>query len=499
MAIPKITATDVVELADTLGYKDVREWADEYATLMVGLLAAYDAVDDVPDTPVLATRKQVEFWRPSEDEDPHNAWYVKTSIKGAAQGPLSGLTLAVKDNILVAGIPMMNGATALENFVPTVDATIVTRALEAGAEVIGKTACEYFCLSGGSHTNAVRPTHNPRRRGWSSGGSSSGSAVVLVTGDADLALGADQAGSIRMPASYSGIVGMKPTYSLVPYSGVEPIEPFFDHVGPMTKNVTDNARLLQVIAGDDGVDPRQRGVVVGDYLSGLESGVNGLRVGVLREGFGHPTSDPEVDRIVLEAVTVLERLGADVSEVSIPLHLVGPAIWTPIAIEGLTETARVQGFGLSRQDYYLVDLMEELLRSRGQSDTYPPNLKLFTMTSRYVENHVGHTYYGKAVNRTRTLRAAYDAALRDYDILITPTTPMAAQPLPDPAAGPLASVKAATEMFTNTCPFDITHHPAISIPCGDTDGLPVGLQMIGRHFDEATLYRAAFAYESARV
>ena len=178
------------------------------------------------------------------------------------------------------------------------------------------------------------PTHNPHRHGWSAGGSSSGSAVAVATGEADMALGADQAGSIRMPASFSGVVGLKPTYSLVPYTGIAPIEAVIDHVGPMTRTVADNARLLQVIAGSDGIDPRQRDVRVGDYTADLDAGVRGVRIGVLREGFGQPGGEPDVDAQVRQAVTVLEKLGATVTEVSIPLHLLGPALWTPIADRG---------------------------------------------------------------------------------------------------------------------------------------------------------------------
>ena len=289
----------------------------------------------------------------------------------------------------------------------------MTRVLDAGAEIVGKTACEYFCLSGGSHTNAHGPTHNPHRHGWSAGGSSSGSAVAVATGEADMALGADQAGSIRMPASFSGVVGLKPTYSLVPYTGIAPIETVIDHVGPMTSTVEDNARLLQVIAGSDGVDPRQRDVRVGDYTADLDAGVRGLRIGVLREGFGQPGGEPDVDAQVRQAATVLEKLGATVEEVSVPLHLLGPALWTPIAIEGLTETVlRNQGFGISRDDYYPVDMMEHLLRRRGDVDVLPPNVKLFTLLGATSTRSLGRTYYGKAVNRVRTLRAAYDAALR---------------------------------------------------------------------------------------
>jgi amidase len=498
MPIPKPTPADLARIAERIGYRSALDSIEDYTAMVSGMLDAYDAIDTVEEQPVLATRDRVESRVPTAEEDPHHAWYVRTSIGGAAEGPLAGVRLAVKDSVMVAGVPMMNGADLLEGYTPDVDATVVTRVLDAGAEIVGKTACEYFCLSGGSHTNAHGPTHNPHRRGWSAGGSSSGSAVAVATGQADMAIGADQAGSIRMPASFSGVVGLKPTYSLVPYTGIAPIEAYFDHVGPMTRTVADNARLLQVIAGPDGLDPRQRDVRVGDYTAELDAGVQGLRIGVLREGFGQPGGEPDVDAHVRQAATVLEKLGATVEEVSVPLHLLGPALWTPIAIEGLTETVlRNQGFGISRDDYYPVDMMEHLLRRRGDVDALPANVKLFTLLGSYVDEVLGHTYYGKAVNRVRTLRAAYDAALRDVDVLLMPTTPQKAQPLPDPADGVAEYCRRATEMFANTCGFDVTHHPALSLPCGVSDGLPVGLMLVGRHFDEATVYRVGHAYEGA--
>lgn len=498
MPLAKPTSEDLARIAERIGFRPDDAALAEYTALVSAMLEAYDAVDAVDDTSVLATRERAESRFPTAEEDPNHTWYVRTSIRGAADGPLAGQRLAIKDSIMVGGVPMMNGADLLEGWTPQVDATVVTRVLEAGAEIVGKTACEYFCLSGGSHTNAHGPTHNPHRHGWSAGGSSSGSAVAVATGEADMALGADQAGSIRMPASFSGVVGLKPTYSLVPYTGIAPIEAFFDHVGPMTRTVADNARLLQVIAGTDGIDPRQRDVRVGDYGADLDAGVRGLRVGILREGFGHPGSEPDVDAHVRQAAGVLEKLGARVEEVSVPLHLLGPALWTPIAIDGLTETVlRNQGFGISRDDYYPVDMMEHLLRRRADTEALPPNVKLFTLLGAYVDEQVGRTYYGKAVNRVRTLRAAYDRVLQDVDVLLMPTTPQKAQPLPDPADGVVEWCRRATEMFANTCPFDVTHHPALSLPCGTSEGLPVGLMLVGRHFDEATLYRVGHAYERA--
>ena len=498
MPVPPPTTADVTDIARELGYTAVVGAAEEYVAMITGMLGVYDALDAVPDPEVLPGRARVAHRVPSVQEDPHHAWQVRASIPGAATGPLAGVRLAVKDSIMVAGLPMTNGSDVLADYVPAGDATVVTRALSAGAEVVGKTTNEYFCMSGGSHTSASGPVHNPHRMGTSAGGSSSGSAVVLVTGEADMALGADQAGSIRMPASWSGVVGLKPTYGLVPYTGIAPLEGFFDHVGPMTRTLTDNARLLTVLAGPDGIDPRQCDVRVGDYLGALEAGVRGLHVGILREGFAGPNAEAGVDQAVRTAAESLRDLGADVEDVSVPLHALAPALWTAIAIEGMAETVlRNQGFAFGRDDHYPVDLMQHLFDRRDVVAGRPANVQLFTMVGRYVDARQGRLNYAKAVNRTRTLRAAYDQALQRYDVLVTPTTPQTARPLPDPAAGAGASIQASIEMSANACPFNITHHPALSVPCGSVDGLPVGLQLVGRHFDEVTLYRVGQALQTA--
>src|SRR5262249_3140104 len=215
--------------------------------------------------------------------------YVKTQIRGADTGPLRGKRVAVKDNVMVAGVPMMNGNAILEGYVPEIDATVVTRVLDAGAEIVGKTHCESYCISGGSHTGAKGAVHNPHKMGFSAGGSSSGSGVVVALGEADMAIGGDQGGSIRMPSSWGGIYGMKPTHGLVPYTGIMPIEIFVDHTGPMTGTVTDNALMLEVMAGPDGYDCRQYGGSKKvKYSKMLEGGVKDLKIGVVKEGFARP-------------------------------------------------------------------------------------------------------------------------------------------------------------------------------------------------------------------
>ena len=251
MTAQRPTHAQLAEIVAELGMHMSDARIQEFLDVMQGTLDAYDVVDAMPDylPPVLYPRTAGH--RPSPEENPLNAWYVKTEVRGAPRGPLHGRTVALKDNVCLAGVPMMNGASTLKGYTPDVDATVVTRLLDAGATIVGKAHCEYFCLSGGSHTNATGPVENPHRPGYSAGGSSSGSGALVGGGFVDMAIGGDQGRSIRIPSSYCGCYGMKPTHGLVPYTGVMPIESTIDHTGPMTRSVLDNAVMLQAIAGED--------------------------------------------------------------------------------------------------------------------------------------------------------------------------------------------------------------------------------------------------------
>ena len=254
------------------------------------------ALVDAVDPPVPGTGSARRDWhRPEPADNRLGAWYVKTDIPGAGQGKLAGKTVAVKDTVLLAGVPLMGGSNILEGYVPDQDAEIVTRMLAAGATITGKSVCEAYCFSGGSHTSDTGPVRNPHNPAHTSGGSSSGSGALVAAGQVDMAIGCDQGGSVRIPASYCGLVGLKPTYGLVPYTGILGMNPNIDHTGPMTRTVADNARLLEVLAGPDGVDSRQSGVRVADYTAALEGDPSGLRVGLVTEGFGWEGGDPRVD------------------------------------------------------------------------------------------------------------------------------------------------------------------------------------------------------------
>jgi amidase len=291
---------------------------------------------------------------------------------------------------------------------------------------------------------------------------------------------------------------MKPTHGLVPYTGIMPIEIFVDHTGPMTATVADNALLLEVLAGPDGFDPRQYNVQVKNYTEALGQGVRGLRIGVVAEGFQQPNAEADVNALVRAAAGRFRELGATVDEVSVPMHLLAAAIWTPIGTEGLTQTMMYgDGYGLSRPDLYVTSLMDFHRNWRTRANELSETTKAFTLLGTYIRRHYGSRYYGKAMNIVRRLTAAYDAALAQHDLLLMPTTPIKATRLPAPGAAREEIVEKALNMISNTAPFDLTHHPAMAIPCGMSDGLPVSAMLIGRHFDEPTIYRAAHAFEQS--
>jgi amidase len=498
MTVKRPTHEQLRTVAEELGMTMSDSDIASYLEIMQPNFLAYDAIEAMPDYLTVTKYPRTPGYKPEGDENKYGAWYVKTTVKGAARGKLAGKTVVLKDNICLAGVPMMNGASTLEGYTPDVDATIVTRILDAGGTIVGKAHCEYFCFSGGAHTNAVGPVHNPRKMGYSAGGSSSGSAALLAAGEVDMAIGGDQGGSIRIPASYCGVYGMKATHGLVPYTGVMPIEITLDHTGPMTRNTADNALLLEVLAGEDGLDPRQYAPKVAAYTKALGKGVKGLKIGVVREGFGHPNSEKDVDAKVKKAVKLFEKLGAKVTEMSVPMHAMGGAIWSPIALEGATELMmRGNGMGTNWRGLYTTSLLDAHSAWKHRADELSDTLKISMLLGHYFIKHYRGHYYAKAQNLSRKLRAAYDAALGEYDLLAMPTLPLKSTPLP-PADAPRALyIQRAFEMIGNTAPFDATGHPAMSIPCGMSQGLPVGLMLIGKHYDEATIYRASAAFEGA--
>jgi amidase len=501
MPIQPPTRQQLEWIADTFHMTLTDDELDVFEAAAGPTLAGFRRLDELPDEhlPVKFPRADLGY-RPVGEENPGNGWVWKCSIPGAAEGSLAGRTVGVKDNVCVAGVPLLNGSPIMEGYVPREDATVVTRLLEAGAHIVGKTAVPAFCFDGGGLTGYPDPQPvNPHDAAYLAGSSSNGSAVVVVTGEADMALGGDQGGSIRLPASWSGCCGHKPTHGLVPYTGIFPIEMTLDHIGPMARTVADCALMLDAIAGVDGLDPRQLDVSVQDYVAALEVGAEGLRVGVLSEGFGIPdVSEADVDGAVRAAAETLAGAGASVEEVSIPMHRDGLAIWNAIAIEGATDLmVRGDAFGTNHKGHYTTDLVDFYGRARrARAMDYSVTVKLTMLLGAYLSEDYNHHYYAKAQNLGRRLKAHYAQALERFDVLVLPTTAMKARPIPVDGGIPDV-LAAALGNLHNTSPFDVTGNPALSVPCGTSDGLPIGMMLVGRHFDDATVLRAGHAYQAA--
>ena len=494
---------EIAAIADRYGLALDPGDVGAFGDMIAGALTSYDAVERL----YQASRARAgepparEWRRPAEAANELGAWYVTTDIKGAADGPLAGRRVAVKDNIAVAGVPMMNGSAIVEGFTPARDATVVTRLLAAGATIAGKAVCEELCFDGGSHTSRTGPVRNPWNRSKSTGGSSSGSAALVAAGEVDMALGGDQAGSVRIPASFCGVVGHKPTHGLVPYTGAFPIEYTIDHVGPITRTVRDAALMLGVLAGRDGLDPRQRfDAPPGGYLADLDAGVAGLRVGVLEEGFAIPgLSQPGVDEAVRAAIATLRAAGADVRPVSVPEHRDGVHLWAVIGTDGaFGQMLEGNGYGMNVPGRYDPEIIEHFARGRREhAAEMSVTLKMTTILGRYSLDRHGNRYYAMARNLALELAAAYDAALADVDVLVMPTLPVVAFDIPSGAADPAEVLTYTAGLMPNTCPFDVTGHPATSVPAGLSEGLPAGLMIVGRQLADATCLRVARAYEAA--
>ncbi len=434
--------------------------------------------------------------RPAALENPLNAWYVTTSLKGAPTGPLAGKRIAIKDNVCVAGLPMMNGSRVLEGFVPSTDATVVTRLLDAGAEIAGKSVCESFCMSFGSHTGDTGFVLNPHDHTRTTGGSSSGSAALVASHVVDMAVGCDEGGSIRVPSAFCGIVGLKPTWGLVPFTGIFPLEMTIDHVGPMARTVHDCALMLETMAGPDGLDPRQSAALQRQpYTTLLKAGGKGLRIGILKEGFGLPDGEQDVDALVLDAAHRFERAGATVRTVSVKEHTTLAMDCLNLVSAAMAPVAR-DAMGLNWKGHYQLELAEFYVKHRQErAALFPPEVKLWLVIERMLDRTGDGLYYARAQNVALSVRAAYDHALEQVDVLVMPTVAARPPKLPPANVDFATSLKLSDGAALNTPQFDLTGHPGLSVPCGKLDGLPIGMMIVGRHGDDATVLRAGHAFE----
>lgn len=497
MKIQSPSRVDIERAAARAGLELTASDLEGACTLLPALFAGIEMlIDESPPPPPPA---RVVRERPLAEPDPYNAIVRRCRIGGSGRGLLAGKRIAVKDNVALAGVPLTCGSRFLGEYVPERDATVVTRMLDAGGEIVAVTNMENLALTARGDNSAFGPVLNPHHPARLAGGSSGGSAAALFYDDVDLTIGGDQGGSIRIPASWCGVVGHKPTYGLVPYTGIVGIEPTIDHTGPMARTVADTALLLEAIAGFDPADPRQRTMPPSvRYTEARATRLDGVRVGVLREGFGLAVSEPNVEEAVRTAVHELAALGARVSEVSVPMHALAASLLLPMMIEGAAAWLATNHSGMHLDGWHDAALLRAVRTARRErAAELPPNLRIILAGAQLIADQHGGEVYARAQNRRPELRAAYDAALRDVDVLVLPTTPMKAE-LAGPPRDGLGLIAASSDVIINTAAFDVTGHPALSIPCGTSDGLPIGMMLVGRHFDDATVLRIASAYEQRR-
>ncbi|MBD2864348.1 Asp-tRNA(Asn)/Glu-tRNA(Gln) amidotransferase subunit GatA [Paenibacillus oceani] len=409
---------------------------------------------------------------------------------GGDRGLLFGLPAGIKDNIVTEGITTTCASRFLENYDPIYDATVIKKLKQAQSVTIGKLNMDEFAMGGSNENSAYHVTTNPWNPEYVPGGSSGGSAASVAAGEVYFSLGSDTGGSIRQPASYCGVVGLKPTYGLVSRFGLVAFASSLDQIGPLTKNVEDAAYVLQAIAGHDPQDSTSANVSIPDYIGALSGDVKGLRIAVPKEYMGQGV-DPAVKDSVLSALKVLEGLGAVWEEVSMPHTEYAVATYYLIASsEASSNLARFDGvrYGVRASDPD--NLLDLYVKSRSQG--FGPEVKRRIMLGTYaLSSGYYDAYYLKAQKVRTLIKQDFDNVFQNYDVIIGPTAPTTAFKIGEQVGDPLT-------MYLNdilTIPVNLAGVPAISVPCGLAEGMPVGLQIIGKALDEATVLRVAHAFE----
>ena len=414
--------------------------------------------------------------------------------KGEEIAFLEGIPGAIKDNICTKGIKTTCASKILQKFVPPYDATVMQKLEAQNPVVLGKTNLDEFAMGGSTENSAYHPTCNPWNTDCVPGGSSGGSAAAVAAGTAVWALGSDTGGSIRQPASFCGVVGMKPTYGRVSRYGLVAYASSLDQIGPITKDVTDCAHILNIIAGRDEMDSTSLDVQVPDFTKALVQDVKSLKIGLPKEYFVKGM-DPEVEAAVKNGVKELEKLGAEVVEISLPntdyaistYYLIAPA-------EAATNLARYDGVSYGERAEDAADLVEMMTKTRTQY--LGEEVKRRIMIGNYALS-AGYydAYYLKALKVRRLVKEDYDKAFKDVDVIICPAAPSVAYKIGEKISNPL-------EMYLQdacTVPLNLAGLPGISVPCGyNKDKMPIGMQIIGKALDEETILRVAYTYEQSQ-
>jgi aspartyl-tRNA(Asn)/glutamyl-tRNA(Gln) amidotransferase subunit A len=414
------------------------------------------------------------------------------AVQNAPANKLYGMPIGIKDNIVTKGLRTTCASKILENFDPIYDATVMQKLKQAETVTIGKLNMDEFAMGSSNENSGFQKTFNPWNLETVPGGSSGGSAASVAASEVLFSLGSDTGGSIRQPASFCGVVGMKPTYGLVSRFGLVAFASSLDQIGPITRNVEDNAFLLKAIAGHDEMDSTSAKVDIPDYLGSLTGDVKGMRIAVPKEYIGEGVSE-EVRKSVLDALAVLEKQGATWEEVSLPHSKYALATYYLLSSsEASANLARFDGVRYGYRTPNAENLIEmyKKTRAEGFGDEVKRRIMLgtFALSSGYYD-----AYYKKAQKVRTLIKQDFENVFEKYDVIVGPTTPTPAFKIGENIADPLT-------MYANdilTIPVNLAGVPAISVPCGFDKGLPLGLQIIGRHFDESTVYKVAHAYEQA--
>ncbi len=447
---------------------------------------AYTRIKDVDE--------KVQAFLTLDEENAFNQAKQLDSLLAAGEktGPLFGLPIGIKDNIVTKNLRTTCSSRILENFNPIYNATVMEKLHNAGTITIGKLNMDEFAMGSSTENSYYMNTKNPWNLDTVPGGSSGGSAAAVAAGEVLFSLGSDTGGSIRQPAAYCGVVGLKPTYGRISRFGLVAFASSLDQIGPITRTVEDNAFLLNAISGVDPMDSTSANVAVPDFTKGLTGDIKGLKIAVPKEYLGEGVSE-EVRQSVLDALKVLEKLGATWEEVSLPHSKY--ALATYYLLSSSEASANLSRFDGIRYGYRadnaesLIELYKQT-RAEGFGDEVKRRIMLgtFALSSGYYD-----AYYKKAQKVRTLIKKDFEDVFEKYDVIVGPTTPTPAFKIGENVNDPLT-------MYANdilTIPVNLAGVPGISVPCGFTNGLPLGLQIIGKHFDEESVYKVAYAYEQA--
>lgn len=500
--IRRPTATEIKSLAameymnpNNAELEDLEEVIDRYLSFM-------DRLDDLP-LPVLEVKykDRDKGYRPSPEEDPYNVFIRKCNVKGSSTGKLVGKKIGLKDNICVANVPMTNGSNMMSNYIPDVDAIVTERLLDAGATIVGKLNMDDFAFYGTSETSHYGCVRNPSNPLYSAGGSSGGSGAAVALDEVDISLAVDNGGSGRIPASWCGVVCIKPTHGLVPTFGVTYLDHITDYVCPTAKSVYEAALMLEVIAGDDPRDAQWvRGPInVDSYTDSIGTDNYKFKIGIVKDSLLEEAIESDVLESFQQSIKTLTKLGFTCEEVEFPLWRDATAIWNGVeahAVSAMVES-NLEGFG--RGGFCNLSWQDAFGHARiSNSDSMPAVLKVLMIVGKYLRREYRSTYFSKAINIRYSMRKKLDKLFDNYDILITPTMLMKALRLKENPMGIKETIERAVNAGFNTYPTNVTGNPSLTVPCGiGENNLPIGIQFIARHFNESLLFRIGSTFEEA--